>query len=272
MAKPELAEQSSDHFSRDYGPPDYFDTARWVKWKGDAKTDNGRGVLYSTEEPGELAIVGIGTRQLHFNPGLKGTNGVEVALVEYASEAGDAIVLGPPREGQVQPRTQLISGFCVTVGSFHGQIGNEADRSIHRGVQLHFDWITNWGLDWWVARTLLPEDYENYPVWDVREDTLLDFMKMGKHVILTCFALAGIHYAPNEQENPFGHRVGLYLTYDGNTVHWRLDGVVRDTIDITGYFASYAPCVENGAYVTISGVGFPPHSWTVDDVAIYASR
>ena len=78
MEKPELALRFSDDFSCEYGPPDYFDMTHWAKWKGDAKTENGRGVLYSTEKLGELAVVGIGTRQLHFSPGLKGTNGLKL--------------------------------------------------------------------------------------------------------------------------------------------------------------------------------------------------
>ena len=172
----------------------------------------------------------------------------------------------------MQPRTRLITGFCVTVGSFHGQIGNEADRSIHRGVQLHFDWITNWGLDWWVVRTILPEDEENYPVWDIREDTLKEYMKMGKHVPPPCFALAATHYDPDEEESPFGHRIGLYLTDDGDALRWTLDGVIRDEVDLTGYFSSYPRCVEDGAYVTVSALGYHPASWTIDDIVIHASR
>ena len=272
MSRPELAQQFSDHFSRDYGPPDYFDMTHWAKWKGDAKTENGYGVLYTTAEPGELSFSGIGTRQLRFNPGLKGTNGLEVTLVDHVPAAGEPVIPAPPEEDGSKRRIRFFTGFSVLISSFYGQIGGEADRSIHRGVQVCFDWIKPWGLDWAVVRTILPEDYEDYAVWDIREDTLLDYMKMGKHVSPPVFALAMSHYEPDEMESPFGHRVGLYLTDDANTVHWTLDGVVRDTIDITGYFASYAPCVENGAYVTISGVGHPPHSWTADDVAIYASR
>ena len=62
----------------------------------------------------------------------------------------------------------------------------------------------------------------------------------------------------------------MHLTDDGNTVYWTLDGIVRDTCDITGYFASCPKSVAEGAYLTISGVGLQPHAWTIENVAIYA--
>lgn len=66
--------------------------------------------------------------------------------------------------------------------------------------------------------------------------------------------------------------MGLYLTHDANALHWTLDGVVRDKCDLTGFFSSYSRCVEDGALVTISALGYHTAAWTIDDVAIYVSR
>ena len=58
---------------------------RWIKWKGIAKTEKGMG-YFSVTPRGEFGLAGIGTRKKYFNPGMKGTNGVEVTLVEFAQE------------------------------------------------------------------------------------------------------------------------------------------------------------------------------------------
>ncbi len=42
-----------------------------------------------------------------------------------------------------------------------------------------------------------------------------------------------------------------------------------DRVDIAGYFGSNTESVQDGAYVTISGVG--DGTWKIDDVAILAS-
>ena len=104
----------------------------------------------------------------------------------------------------------------------------------------------------------------------MNQASLQEYMKMGPHVTPPCFCLASTHYAPADVDSPFGRRLGLHLSNDGNQVHWTLDGVVRDTCDITGYFASCPQAVADGAYLTISGVGFQPCTWTIEDLAIYA--
>ena len=48
---------------------------RWTKWKGEAITENGHGVL-TTTPPGDIGLAGIITRNKHGNPGLAGSNGV----------------------------------------------------------------------------------------------------------------------------------------------------------------------------------------------------
>ena len=143
-------------------------------------------------------------------------------------------------------------------------------RSKRRGVQIHFDWMRKWGLVYYLCRSILPEDYGKYPEWDVRLDSLEELIGKGQYVGGACFVLAARH-SPGQAENPLGRRYGLYLTDDGNTVSWTLDGTVMDTVDISGYFTSNPEFLKDGAYVSLSGAGYQPHIWTFDDVEIYAS-
>ena len=155
----------------------------------------------------------------------------------------------------------------MTISNGYGQIG----LANLLGVQVHFDLISNWGLMWWLVRSILPEDYEKYPVLEDGYRTFKEFPKEGIFITEPCVGLATRYYAPLDLESRFGHRVGLYLTKDENTLYWTLDGEVMDTVDITGFFSSKTEYVKDGAYVTISGAGYQPHSWKIDDVAIYAS-
>jgi hypothetical protein len=42
-----------------------------------------------------------------------------------------------------------------------------------------------------------------------------------------------------------------------------------DTVDISGYFTADPEVMRDGAYVSISGAGYQPHIWTIEDVKIY---
>ena len=67
-------------------------------------------------------------------------------------------------------------------------------------------------------------------------------------------------------------RWGLYLTDDANTVYWTLDGQVTDSVDITGYFSSSPESVQDGAFLSVMGVGlFQRNTWKMDDLEIYVS-
>ena len=84
-------------------------------------------------------------------------------------------------------------------------------------------------------------------------------------------AFVGLWVASPARASLVMTRVGLYLTDDGNTIYWTLDGEVMDRVDITSFFSSSPESVKDGAHVTISGAGYQPHMWKIDDVVIYAS-
>lgn len=293
----------SDSFDSEYGAPDHCDMAHWIKWKGDAGTEKGYGIFDAVTTPGEWGDAGIYTREKHFNPGLKGTNGVEVTFVGH-TQPGELHNNQHPEHIGNPLGGPYITGMCLTISNYPGPLvpdceeDSEADREadrksnhneqIHsdlmsgyraagmrrskrRGVQIHFDWMNKWGLDYFLCRSILPEDYGKYPQWDVRLDSFEEFAGKGQFIGGACFVLAMRHYHPDQTKNPLGRRYGLYLTDDGNSVSWTLDGTVMDTVDISGYFTSNPEFLKDGAYVSLSGAGYQPHIWRIDDVAIYAS-
>jgi hypothetical protein len=267
--------QFSDDFNKEYGPPDHFDMTRWTKWKGEARTENGRGVLMTTPR-GDVGLAGIITRHKHGNPGLAGSNGVEVTLVEF-TDRGDHPE-GAAKTGEMR----LVQGWCLTLGNVQGQLGHQGKND--RAVQLHFDLIRPNGLFVYLVRGLLPEDFEKYPKDgytpggsthlsdDERRDLHEQLVERGDVFISApCLQLAGKAFRSERKIQAFLglRRWGLYLTDDANTVYWTLDGQVMDRVDIAGYFGSNPESVRDGAYLTISGVG--NGNWKIDDVAILAS-
>ena len=275
----DLILQFSDDFNQEYEAPHRFDMTHWIKWSGDAWTENGYAMYSTGTTPGKFGTAGIGTREKYFNPGLRGTNGVEVTFVGYVQledapepTAEEARMLGI-EHGIVPLAPLYLTGMAVTISNVYGQLALPEEGV--RTVQLHFDVTKNWGLNWWLARSIMLHDAEKrpawYPAWDGRLKTLREFLEKGNFTAAPFFALAGRHDHPVDMESPFGRRVGLYLTDDGNTIYWTLDGKVMDRVDITGFFSSSPESVKDGAYVTISGAGYQPHIWKVDDVAIYAS-
>jgi len=274
-----LTLQFADGFDQEYGAPDQFDTTRWIKWKGEARTENGYGLFDAVTTPGEWGDGGISTREKQFNPGLKGTNGAEVTFVGHAqpgelpNNKDHPEHIGNPLAGP------YVTGMCLTISNYHGPIVPDFEGdpesidaepvdsdlmssyrasgkcpSRRRGVQIHFDWMNKWELDYFLCRSIIPGDYEKYPEWDVRLDSLEECMAKGQFIGGACFVLAARHYSPDQAVNPLGRRYGLYLTDDGNT-----------------YFNSAPEFISDGAYVSLSGAGYQPHIWKIDDVEIYAS-
>ena len=118
-----------------------------AKLTGDARTADGRCVI-STTPRGILGVAGIATRERSFNPGLAGTNGVEVTL------EGDH-----PEELDEPEEMRLVQAWSVTLGSDQGMLGDPIDRA----MQLHFDLLHPNRLFVYLVRGLLPEDFEKYP-------------------------------------------------------------------------------------------------------------
>ena len=81
-------------------------------------------------------------------------------------------------------------------------------------------------------------------------------------------------FPPNDRlTTPIGHRYGLVLTDDGDTVYWTLDGNEMDRADITGFFGSNQDAFTDGAYATIGGGGGYEQIWfTVGNVTLSRTR
>ena len=265
--------QFSDDFNTSCGPPDHFDMTRWIKWKGDVRAENGRGVL-TTTPPGDIGLAGIITQEKYGHPGLAGSNGVEVTLEEFTDRGDDP-------EG-AEKSDRLVQAWGLTLGSMQGFLSHEKKND--RAVQLHFDLIHPNGLFVYLVRGLVPEDFDKYPKDGYTPGgpaDLSDDEKRAVHEQLVdrgevfisapCLQLMCRVYRSDQEIGDFlgRHRWGLYLTDDANTVYWTLDGQEMDRVDIAGYFGSHPESVRDGAYLTISGVG--NGSWTIDDVAIFAS-
>ena len=285
---------------KEHETSDHFAMTDWVKCKGDARTEKGYCILDAATTPGEWGDAGICTREKQFNPGLKGRNGAEVTFVGHTQGTYELTPhnqdhpehIGDPLSGR------YITGMCLTISNYHGPIvpdfegdpesidaepvdpdlmsGYRASGkcpSRRRGVQIHFDWMSKWGLVYYLCRSILPEDYGKYPERyssksSMQLDSLEEFIGKGQYVGGAVFVLAARH-SPGQAVNPLGRRYGLYLTDDGNTVSWTLDGKVMDTVDISGYFTADPEVMRDGAYVSISGAGYQPHIWTIEDVKIY---
>ena len=240
--------QFSDDFSKEYGPPDYFDMTRWTRTRIGA---------------------GLATTERSFNPGLAGTNGVEITRQ-------------PPAEG-----------WCLTIGSWQGLVGGQTDAQKDRGVQLHFDLMRPDGLFVYLVRGLVPEDFEKYPIdgfrpadspggrnqgLSARQQRELHEKEIshgGVFISVPCLSLAArVYRTEQEIQDMLGRsrRWGLYLTDDANTVYWTLDDRVMDSIDISGYFSSSPESVEDGAFLSVSGLGlFERNTWKMDDLEMYVS-
>ena len=194
-----LALRFSDGFDSGSGALDHFDLTHWMKWQGDARTANGHAILSAAATPGEWGDAGICTREKHFNPGLRGTNGVEVTFIGHAQQGGSQTKQHPEHIGNPLAGP-YITGMCLTAANCPGPLLPDAEadgdsdhdeqgdsdfmssyrasgqrRSGRRGVQIHFDWMSKWGLDYFLCRSIVPEDYRRYPEWDVRLDSLEEF-------------------------------------------------------------------------------------------------
>jgi hypothetical protein len=292
----------ADGFDQEFEASNHLDMAHWTNCQGGAKAENGCCVLDAVIAPGEWGDAGICTREKQFNPGLKGRNGAEVTFVGHTQGTYELTPhnqdhpehIGDPLSGR------YITGMCLTISNYHGPIipdweeDGESDddepippdlvssyrasgkrRSGRRGVQIHFDWMSKWGLVYYLCRSILPEDYGKYPERyssksSMQLDSLEEFIGKGQYVGGAVFVLAARH-SPGQAVNPLGRRYGLYLTDDGNTVSWTLDGKIMDTVDISGFFTSDPECVGDGAYISLSGAGYQPHLWMFDDLKVYSS-
>lgn len=277
-----------------------FDSKRWLpllyKSEGNHATvgvENGRVVLRASTSvipesaAGVNAAVGLSTRDKWFNPGLKGTNGVEVYAVGYRHE-GDYV-------GGTQPGFgDYPMGWTLTIGNYQGPVGSEGQAGAGipgRAIQLIFDWWTRYGLNNSICRSIMPGDRAKYPEFrdwspkapsgvtkdghQVIDGKDVTFDNMPKPLIDPPCVIPSCKLWPAGEESAravTGRRVGLFLTEDGNKVHWTLDGKIINSALIPGFASSNPEAFRQGAYVTIYfNGGYRTNIWEYDDVKIYAS-
>ncbi len=281
--KAQLQVQFSDDFSRDYGPPDYFDLTRWTRlMEGQARIEDGFWLLEvgnSPPEPGDVFFGGYATTERTFNPGLAGTNGVEITVDDLSHEKHLA--------EEVEPGGLVLShAWSLTLGSWQGLVGGQGEEE--RGVQLHFDLLRPDGLFVYLVRGLVPEDFDKYPrdgfgegsgELSERELRVLHEEAIaagGAFVTVPCLSLAARVYRSEQEIDGIlakTSRWGLYLTDDADTVYWTLDGQVMDSVDISGYFSSSPESIQDGAFLTVVGVGsYQLNTWKMDDLEILVSQ
>ena len=235
----------------------------------------------ATAGPGIMAYGGFTSQDRLFTPNLTGTNLLEVTLLNYTHDdeylnkylAAD----GAPSDHEDEEVGPYLMGFCLSIGTFQGLVGSERDRDTDRVVQIHFDWWSKAGLGFTLNRNIIPDDKGKIRVWGseadkahMRATNTIDCPVMtipGNSVSLAC------PHNPVGDHIAWGHRYGLLLTDDGNTLSWMLDGKVMDAVDISGFFDSSPGCVVDGAYATIAGGASYRHNvWTLADLRICVGR
>ena len=295
--KADLVVQFSDDFSQDYGPPDYFDMTRWTRlYEAQARTEGGYWLMDVLHPPppgpglASLDVVfgGFATTERTFNPGLAGTNGVEITLVDFSHEKDYSEEMEAPEE-IVNWTQNLDHCWSLTVASWQGWVGDQDDDQ--RGVQLHFDLLRDDGLFVYLVRGLLPEDYEKYPrdgfgrdhsrpnqnlsPRELRDLHEKEIAHGGVFISEPAISLAArVYRTEQEIQDILGRsrRWGLYLTDDASTVYWTLDDQVMDTIDISGYFTSSPESVQGGSFLTVMGLGtYQQNTWRMDDLEVHVS-
>ncbi len=281
--KAALALQFRDDFSEGA-----FDMARWTQLESaGARMEDGQWLMELLRGPppgpGEVVLGGFGTTERAFNPGLVGTNGVEITLAGFSHEEDY------PEE--MEEPGQLVHAWSLTVAGWRGLVGGQADDQ--RGVQLHLDLLRDDGLFVYLVRGIVPEDFERYPKdgfgrrespdgrdqkltpAELRELHEKEIEHGGIFISVPTLVLAArIYRTEQEIQDLLGRsrRWGLYLTDDDGTVYWTLDDQVMDTIDISGYFDSGRESVQEGAFLTVMGVAsYQQNTWRMDDLEVYTS-
>jgi hypothetical protein len=222
-----------------------------------------------------MAYGGFHTANRHFNPGLSGTNVMEVSLVGY-TPGGEFLnrylnYYGNPSDFEDPVGGRYTMGWGLSIGTFPGFITGQHDGRVERAVQLHFDGWSRYGWSTILCRNLAPGDEETLSEFNHEMETYDD--KAKPFIAQPCVVLSSSRDFPSEEEGPAGHRFGIRLTDDGNTLSWTLDGRAMDTVDISGFFQSSPAAVREGAYASICTGGSYQHStWEFSGVEIYVSE
>jgi len=285
----------TDDFSID-GP---MDANKWVSLRSSLlRCEKGNLVLEMTggpPGPGAMCFGAFATRERHFNPGLKGTNLFELDIADYSRE-GEYITkyhgydissrVGDTAYAEDQLVGLYLGGIAISIGSFQGDVSlNPGDprphRSLvgwekitHRVVQINFDWWQKGPL-LLLHRGKMGGDLKTFTMWDqIPAEKIADFDYMGKGgwIADAAVALSQKRLKPGSLR-PYGHRFGLFLTDDANTVGWTLDGKIQDSVNIAGYFSSSPEVVKDGAYAAVGPVGTYERSiWEFASAKTYISK
>ena len=259
----------------------------------DVSFDNGKARIRADttapEGPGVMAYGNMCTKQRVFTPDLKGTNLFEFTLEDY-SHSGPFlnmyIMRGDSSDFEDPVKGSFVTGFGLAISSFQGMVGDEPvsrriapEDTVERVVQIHYDWFSKAGIFYYLGRNIIAGDTEKIPLLD-RElnDRIIEkeipkdytFPEMIPNITLPGHQVTQAQrFDPAGDNCGWGHRYGLLLTDDGNTLSWLLDGKMMDTVDISGFFSSSPGCVAEGAYATIVGGGsYEQNAWTLSDLRI----
>ena len=234
--------------------------------------------------PGVMAYSGFASRNRVFTPDLAGTNVFEITLLDYSHE-GEFLnkyltADGAPSDHEDPWSGNYSMGFCLAIGTFQGLVGSgpvspaiPPEEITGRVVQIHFDWYSVAGLSYCLNRSVMAGDIGRYRVWGSDEDKA----EWRRRKAIDCPVVTdpgnsvslAVNHNPLGDNIGWGHRYGLRLTDDANTLSWSLDGKVMDAVDITGFFGSSPGCVADGAYVTIvGGASYARNVWAVADVRV----
>ena len=292
QSKQDLTIQFEDDFKKEWN------LYRWISLPVDPVDGGGLGKLtsgngYALIEastptpagPGVMAANLFASKKKHFNPGLKGVNGVEITLAEFTHSeeyVNKYLTLDGRSTDEEDPYSGLyLMGFVLTIGSPAGFVGTHRDEANHRKVQIHCDLFSK-GLHYNLVRNVIPGDEEKYTIYQHDPEKYRAFMRQYGHDAYLEWKLPYISIPAvilGAKSNPFGianrieHRMGLWLSDNGNTLSWTLDGSLIDIVDITGFMSSNAQALKDGAYVTIGGTGsYRKNWWKVQDVKIFASE
>ena len=224
--------------------------------------------------PAVMAYGGFVTQDKHFGPGLPGTNMLEITLSDYQPE-GEYLnrwlsYYGTPGDVEDPVGGRYEMGWGLAIGSFRGFITGREDSVRDRAVQLHFDGWSKYGWCTILCRNIVPGDEAKYPGFDPK--TEMYATKPKPYIAQPCVILAAGLDLKAEGGSPFGHRYGLGLTDDGNTVFWTLNGQLMDSADITGFFGSAPVATKDGAYASVCmGGSYQNNVWQYSQARIYVT-
>ena len=243
----------------------------------------------ATEGPGVMAYGNMCTKTRIFNPHLAGTNLFEFTLKDYThtgSFLNKYIMRGDSSDFEDPVKGSFLTGFGLAISSFKGMVGDKPvsrkiapEDTVERVVDIHFDLFSKAGIFFYLGRNIIAGDTDKIPLLD-RElnDKIIEKGIPKKYTfpeMIPNITLPGHQVTQAQRFNPagdncgWGHRYGLQLTNDGNTLSWLMDGKMIDTVDISGFFSSSPGCVAEGAFATVVGGGsYERNAWIISDLRI----